>query len=281
MLDQYEGTNPELTRTMIAHDLGLDVPIHIQYIRWVGGIVLHGNLGESLWRGTPVIDDLISRLPVTFELGLLALIFATLISLPIGIFSAIRQDTIGDYVGRSIAVLFIAVPGFWVATIVIVFASIWWGWSPDIMLVRFTQDPLGNLAQFALPAFIMGMGMAGVTMRMMRSMMLEIMRQDYVRTAWAKGLAERTVILRHVLRNALIPVVTIVGLQLPVLIGGAVIIEQIFALPGVGLLMFNAIGQRDYPVVVGVMLVISVFIMVVNLVVDLSYGLLDPRVGYK
>lgn len=281
MLQERESTNPEVDRAMIEHALGLDVPIYIQYVRWVGGIILHGDFGNSLWAGTPVLDDIVARIPVTFELGLLALLIGLVISLPIGVYSAIRQDSPGDYVSRSFAILCMAVPNFWLGTMVIVFASLWWGWSPPLTLIPFTEDPLANLEQFAIPAAVLGMGLAGVSMRMMRSMMLEVLRQDYIRTAWAKGLAERTVVMRHALRNALIPVITIVGLQLPILVGGAVIIEQIFALPGMGRLALDAIIQRDYTIVYGVMLVVATSIMLANILVDLTYGFLDPRVKYK
>lgn len=280
MVAERESTHPEVDRVMIESALGLDEPIHIQYVRWMSN-VLHGDLGNSLWSGTPVMEELTARLPVTFELGLMALIIASLISLPVGIFSAIRQDTVGDYIARSIAIIFIAVPGFWLGTMVMVFPSLWWGWSPPITLIRFTEDIPGNLAQFVVPAAIMGTHLAGVTMRMTRSMMLEVLRQDYIRTAWSKGLKERVVIARHALKNALIPVITVMGLQLPILVGGMVIIEQIFALPGIGRLIVGAISERDYTIVSGSLVVISVFVLVTNLMVDLTYGFLDPRVQYK
>ena len=268
-------------RDALRHALGLDVPIHIQYGRWVGDIILHGDLGNSLWKGTPVINDILTRWPVTFELGILGLIVAQLVSLPIGIFSALRQDTVGDYTGRSVAILCIAVPGFWLATMIIVFPSLWWGYMPSITLIAFTEDPIGNLEMFIIPAIVLGMGMAGGTMRMTRTMMLEVLRQDYIRTAWAKGLRERVVVIRHALKNALIPVITIVGLQMPVMIGGTVIIEQIFCLPGMGRLLIDATLKRDYTIVSGVMLLFGVAMVVINLMVDLAYGFLDPRVRYR
>jgi len=275
------GTTGDVTRQALEHDLGLDVPIYVQYVTWVGDIFLHGDLGDSLWTSTSVTEEILSRLPVTFELGLMALVVALLIAIPIGVYSAIRQDTVGDYVGRSFAILCIAVPGFWLGTMVVVFPSLWWGWSPPIMLIPFTEDPMGNLGMFMLPAVVLGMAMAGVTMRMSRTMMLEVLRQDYIRTAWSKGLRERVIVMRHSLKNALIPVITIVGLQVPLLIGGAVIIEQIFCLPGIGRLILNATFARDYPIVTGVMFVMALFILVVNLVVDLTYAYLDPRVQYR
>jgi peptide/nickel transport system permease protein len=265
----------------IAHRLGLDVPIHVQYVRWIGNIILHGDLGVSLRSGRPVVAELIARLPVSFELTLLALAIMLIIAVPIGVYSAIRQDEIGDYIGRSFAIFCIAVPGFWLGTMVIVLPSVWWNWSPSVEYIPFLQNPSGNLLQFIIPSAILGMALTGTTMRMTRTMMLEVLRQDYIRTAWAKGLRESVVVFRHALKNALIPVVTIVGLNIPVLIGGTVIIEQIFTLPGMGRLVLEALTKRDYTIVSGVNLFIACFVLAINLVVDIAYGYLDPRVQYK
>lgn len=278
MLAENDISAAQLSREQLLATLGLDRPMWEQYLRWVRGIVLHGDLGNSLWEGTPVWDELARRLPVSFELGLMALIFALVLAVPIGVYSAVRQDTTGDYVTRSISILMLAVPSFWVGTMVMVFPSLWWGWSPPVDFVRFADDPLLNLKNLLLPAVVLGMGLSAVTMRMTRTMTLEVLRQDYIRTAWAKGLDERRVVWRHAMRNALIPVVTLVGLQAPLLIGGAVIIEQIFVIPGMGLMLIDAVTQRDYPVITGVFLVVGVGVMLINLAVDLSYGLLDPRV---
>ena len=176
----------------------------------------------------------------------------------------------------------LAVPSFWLGTMVMVFPSIWWGWSPrDEVRVVQRQDPMQNLSQMIMPAIILGCSLSAITMRLTRTMMLEVLRQDYIRTAWAKGLGERLVVARHALRNALIPVVTLIGLQAPLLIGGAVIMEQIFVIPGMGLLLLDAVSQRDYPVITGVFLIVGVAVMFINLLVDLSYGLLDPKVRYR
>jgi len=269
------------TRAEVEHELGLDKPILVQYGDWMGDLVLHGDLGTSMWKHIPVLDDIWDRLPVTFELAILALIVSQIIALPIGIYSALRQDTWGDYVGRSFAILCIAVPGFWLGTLVIVFPSIWWGYSPPLVATPFTEDPVDNLKAFIVPAIILGMAMAGGTMRMTRTMMLEVLRQDYIRTAWAKGLRERVIIIRHTLKNALIPVVTSMAIFVPFLIGGTVIIEQIFNLPGLGRLIIDSTLRRDYPLISGVMLVFAVILVLVNLIVDISYGFLDPRVHYK
>ncbi len=267
-------------REIIRHRLGLDLPVHVQYGRWIGG-VLQADLGVSLTGEVPITPRILARLPVTFELGVFAIVIGLLISLPIGIYSAIRQNTIGDYAGRGIAVTFISVPTFWTATMVLIFPAIWWGWSPSMVLIRFTEDPLGNLGMFLVPAAILGMVLSGTTMRMTRTMALEVLRQDYIRTAWSKGLEEKVVVMRHVLKNALIPVVTIVGFQLPILIGGSVILEQIFVLPGIGTLLLDSIQKRDYPIVSGINLFLATAVVLINLVIDLTYAYLDPRVRYR
>jgi peptide/nickel transport system permease protein len=281
MISQHDISDQEVTRKSIEKALGLDVPIYVQYFLWMKNLFLHGDLGKSLWKETKVIEEVMARLPVTFELSLIAIIFALILAIPIGVYSAIRQDTVGDYSGRTISILGIAVPNFWLGTMVVIYPAIWWGWSPQIDLISFWENPVGNLKLFILPGLVLGFSLSGVTMRMTRAMMLEVLRQDYIRTAWAKGLKERVVILRHALKNALIPVVTLFGLYIPVLIGGTVIVEQIFVLPGMGLLMFDAIYQRDYPIITGLMLIIGLVVLVVNLLVDLSYGFLDPKIRYK
>ncbi len=271
----------QMDRAAIAKALGLDVSIPVQFARWIGAVLLHGDLGKSLWKDIPVTELIAARWPVTAELGILGLIIAQVIALPIGVYSAVRQDTWGDYIARSFAIFCIAVPGFWLGTMVIVFPSIWWGWSPPISLIRFADDPVGNLEMFLLPALVLGMSTSGLTMRLTRTMMLEVLRQDYVRTAWAKGLREGVVVRRHAVKNALIPVITLIGIQLPVLVGGSVIIEQIFSLPGMGRLVLDAVLIRDYTIVSGVMLVLGWFTVFSNLLVDVAYGLLDPRIHYK
>ncbi len=281
MLSQNDISADKLSRDQLIAALGLDKPIWEQYARWMGGILFAGDFGRSLWGNTPVAELLLARLPVTFELGLMALVVALAVAIPIGAYSAMRQDTVGDYLGRSFSILMLAVPSFWMGTMVMVFPSMWWGWSPEVKFVPFRQDPLHNLSQMILPAIILGTSLSAVTMRLTRTMMLEVLRQDYIRTARAKGLSENLVIARHGLRNALIPVVTLIGLQAPLLIGGAVIMEQIFVIPGMGLLLLEAVNQRDYPIITGVFLIVGVAVMLINLLVDLSYGLLDPKVRYR
>ena len=252
----------------------------MQYARWMGAILLRGDLGTPLLRPEPVGELIGGRLPTTIELGLVAVIVGVLIGVPIGIYSAVRQDTIGDYVGRSFAIFGLATPNFWLATIILVFPAIWWAWSPPLRLVRLSADPVRHFSMFIVPGLILGTYLAASTMRMTRTMMLEVLRQDYIRTAWAKGLRERLVILRHVIKNALIPVVTLVGLQIPIIVGGSVIMEQMFAIPGLGRLMIDALFDRDYPLISGINLFFAVAVMVINLLVDVLYAYLDPRVHY-
>jgi peptide/nickel transport system permease protein len=284
------GTAAEMTRENLEKALGLDAPIHIQFFRWLGIVpqetgefqgLFEGNLGKSLWKNEDVIKLIVERLPISIELGLIAIITALLISFPIGIYSAIRQDTVGDYFSRSLAIIFISVPSFWVATLIFVYPPIWWGWSPPTEYIPLTKDFFGNLGQFIIPGFITGMMMGGTLMRMIRTMMLETLRQDYIRTAWAKGLKERAVIMGHALKNALLPVVTIVGSMIPMVIVGEVIMEQIFALPGVGILTFQALSQRDYPLIQGINIFLAVVVLLSNIVVDLTYAWIDPRVQYR
>jgi len=289
MATEYEFVSG-LNVDAIRHALGLDVAIHIQYGRWLGMLptpdagfsgVLQGNLGASLWTNRPVIDEIITRVPVSFELGIIALIISQLIALPIGIYSAVRQDTGGDYAGRSFAIVCIAVPGFWLGTMAVIFPAKYLGWSPSIAYIPFYENPIGNIQQFIIPAVILGMQLSGMTMRMTRTMMLEVLRQDYIRTAWAKGLKESSVVFRHAFKNAMIPVVTIVGMQLPILIGGSAVLESIFSLPGIGSLLIKVINQRDYPILSGINLIMATVVLLINLVVDLTYAFLDPRVQYK
>jgi peptide/nickel transport system permease protein len=267
-------------RAAIAHSLGLDVPIHIQYVRWMGDIILHGDLGNSVIQGTPVLQMVMARLPVTLELNLLAIIISILIGIPLGTFSAVRQDSWGDYTGRTIAILLISIPSFWLATLIMIYPALWWGWAPPVELIKFTQDPLGNLGMFLIPAVILGTATSGGLMRMTRTMMLEVMRQDYIRTAWSKGSTEKAVVMRHAIKNAFIPVITVLGTQMAVLIGGTVIIENIFCLPGLGQLALQALNQRDYPLVAGITLITAAFVMLINLIVDIAYTWLDPRIRY-
>ena len=277
--EQYEAIQDK--REAIEHFLGIDAPVHVQYGRWLGGILLHGTLGTSLWGGLAIEDQILMKLPVTIELGLMAIVIGLLIALPVGIYSAIRQNTGADYAGRTLAIIGMSVPNFWLALMVMIFPAIWWGWSPSMELIPFMEDPLGNLGMFLIPSLILGTGMSAGIMRLTRTVMLEVLRQDYVRTAWAKGLNERVVVMRHAVKNTLIPLVTAVGGMLPLLVGGSVIIENIFNLPGLGRLLLDALEHRDYPVVSGVNLFFATIVMLSIVLIDISYAWLDSRVRYE
>ena len=271
----------DFDRDDLLRSLGLDVPLHVQYGRWISGILLRGTFGESLFGGaTPIEERILAKLPVTLELGLMSIAIALVIALPVGIYSAIRQDRIGDFVGRSVAVIGLATPNFWLGTMVMIYPAIWWGWTPPLEYVPLAEDPPANLGILLIPALILGTAMSAHTMRLTRTMMLEVLRQDYIRTAWAKGLKERLVVIRHAVKNAMIPVVTGIGLSLPLLVGGSVIMENIFNLPGLGRLMVTALQDRDYPVISAVNLFFAVAVAVFNLLIDLIYPYLDPRVRH-
>ena len=278
---EHIGSFAAIDRDTLEQMLGLDVPVYVQYGRWLGGIFLEGTLGTSLWADFTVEEKILGRLPVTLQLGVMAMLIGLLIALPVGIYSAIRQDTAADYLGRSVAIIGLATPNFWLAIMVMIYPALWWGWSPPLRLIPFAEDPLGSLGMFLIPSLILGTAMSAATMRMTRTMMLEVLRQDYIRTAWSKGLKERVVVLRHTVKNALIPVVTLVGLQFPLLIGGSVILEQIFVLPGIGRMFVEALDHRDYPVVSAINLVFATAVLVINLIIDLLYAFLDPRVRYE
>ena len=271
----------DLDRETLMKQLGLDVPMHVQYAKWMQGMLLSGTFGDSLMGAWKVEERIVTRLPVTVQLGVMAIVIGMLISLPVGIYSAIRQDTVSDYIGRTLAIIGLAAPNFWLGTLVMIFPAVWWGWSPPLEMIPFTKDPIGSLYGFLIPSLILGTGMAAGTMRLTRTMMLEVLRQDYIRTAWSKGLKERVVITRHATKNALIPVVTGIGLQLPLLVGGSVIIENIFNLPGLGQLALQALLDRDYPVVSGVNMFFGAAVIFINLMIDLFYPYLDPRVRYQ
>ena len=264
----------------IRRALGLDLPIHVQYGRWITGL-LKGDLGKSLWSGESVLELVLEKLPVSLEVGLMAIVVSLFIAIPVGIVSGMRPESGLDYILRSISIFFICIPSFWLGTIVVVFPAKWWYWSPRTTWISFFEDPIENLVMFIIPAIILGMWLSGMTMRLVRNMMLEVLRKDYVRTAWSKGLREKIIILRHVLKNSLIPVITMIGLQLPVVIGGAIVVEYLFNLPGLGSFLVEAINYRDYPVITGVNIFLCSFVLLINLVVDISYAWLDPRIRYS
>jgi peptide/nickel transport system permease protein len=264
----------------LRRDLGLDRADHEQYLLWVWQMVSL-NPGHSIFTNEPIPVALRKAIPVTVELATLAILLAVTIAIPVGVLSATRQDTASDYIGRVVAVSGLSFPDFWLGTLLITFAAIWFQWIPPIGYVSFWESPTQNLQQFLLPAPVLGFRLSAATMRMTRSTVLEVLREDYVRTAWAKGLAGRIVVYKHALKNALIPVVTIVGGQLGTLLAGTVVVETIFALPGMGRLTIEAILFRDYPVVQTNVMLVAATLVTLNLIVDLTYAWLDPRIRYR
>lgn len=261
--------------------LGTDKPIYIQYFRWVGNM-LKGDFGTSyFYEGDKVIDDIKFRLPVTIQLGLMSLIMASIVAIPLGVLSAIKQDTIGDYVTRIITIAGIALPNFWVGVMTIFFLVLFFGWAPPLDYKNIWVDPWNNFQQLIFPAFALGTSNMAFIARITRSAMLEVLHEDYIRTARSKGLKEGTVISRHALRNALLPVVTLTGYEFGRLISGTVIIEVIFLLPGMGRLLITAITSRDFPVIQAIVVLIAVVVLILNLLLDLTYAWLNPRIRYS
>ncbi len=279
MIIGTEGSMSASQQRAVRERYGLNDAWPVQYVRWMGGI-LQGNLGKSFRTGQEVLPLLAARLPTTLELAVLSVVLSSLIAIPLGVVSALARNGWTDFVARLLGLVGLSVPNFWLATILILVASFQFRWSPALIYVPPTQDPLANLQQMLLPTVSLAVFLTAIVMRMTRSTVLEVLGEDYVRTAFAKGLRERVVITRHVLRNALIPVVTIIGLQAGTLLGGVVVIEQLFGLPGLGWTLLNGIYQRDYPVVQGTVLFFALVFALTNLLVDLTYAQLDPRIRY-
>ena len=279
IVGEFGRNDPEL-RANLEKELGLNASIPKQYLTYMTG-VLQGDLGESLHNGRSVTSELKRRVPISVELGLWAQLTAIGASVPMGVWAAVKQDKFPDYGLRSLAILLNAVPGFWIAVLVITFGSIWFNWAPPIKFKTLTEDPIAHLKIMLTPALIIGLTPSGGLIRLVRTQMLEVLRQDYVRTAHAKGLSSTTVFYKHALRNALIPVVTVVGVGLPGIIAGTVIFEQIFVIPGMGRYLVDSVNIRDYPVIQGLNLVFATLLIVSVLLVDISYSFLDPRIRYR
>ena len=265
-----------IDRALIEKRLGLSDPVYVQYVKYVAGVV-QGDLGKSLWDEQKVTTLIAERVPVTAQVALIAIVTSIAVSIPIGVISAVRRDSPVDYLLRSISILGISVPGFAIGTAIVIFPTLWWGVTVSFKYVSFAEDPIGHLKLIIPPAMVLGVQLSASVARLTRTMMLEVLQEDYIRTARAKGLREPKIIVKHALKNALIPVVTVLGIQITNLLGGSVITETIFALPGLGRLMVSSIGARDYPVVQGIVVGTAVFVMLMNLAVDVSYGYLDPR----
>ena len=263
----------------IREDLGLDQPLIVQYGQWLWGVV-RLDFGNSYWTRQPVIEELKRRYPITANLAVMSLLLGTLIAIPLGVLSAVRQDTLADYAARIFVISGLSLPNFWLAILIILGLVHFFRWLPPLDYAPFWVDPLQNLKQLAFPALATGYRLSAIGARMTRSSILEVLRDDYVRTARAKGLQEYVIVLKHALRNALLPVVTIIGLELLTLFGGLVVIETVFTIPGIGRFLVDAITHRDYPSVQALVFVIALFVVTVNLLVDIIYGFLDPRIRY-
>lgn len=280
-VDVYESeigvlADPERLREL----LGLNKSLALQYFDWFTGI-FRGDLGYSVMAGEPVMDALMRRLPVTLELAILTLVLSSVIAITVGILAAVYPDTPIDYLTRGVAVLGLSIPTVWIATAAVTLPAIYFNWIPTVYWTPFFDDPFENLKQFAIPALIAGAFGSATTMRMTRAMMLEVLKQDYVTAARARGLREFVVLCRHALKNAMIPVITLIGLRLAAAIDGSVVVETIFGLPGMGEFTVQAIQNRDYQAVQGVVLLLALFTLLANLLVDLLYGVLDPRIRYQ
>lgn len=277
--DESANISLEALETL-REDLGLNRPVYTQYGSWLWN-VLQGDLGESIWYRTPVWDELGKRFVVTMELAILAMVMAFVVAVPLGVIAAVKQNTTADYASRTIALLGIAMPTFWLGLLVIYGLVFVFDWLPPLRYARVWQDPFTNLQQFIFPAMTLAFHDLAFTARVTRSSMLEVMREDYVRTARAKGLAEWVVLGRHALKNAILPVVTISGYQFGRLLGGVIIVESIFVVPGMGFYLIESIQHRDFVVLQAIVLLIAAVVLTLNLLIDLTYGLLDPRIRYS
>ena len=276
--DQTGRIDPQQLAAM-RHQLGLDQPIPVQFAQWLWD-VLRLDFGKSLWTGQPVIEEVLIRLPLSLEVAILATIVSVLLAIPLGMLAAVRQDTWVDYVIRVVSIGGQAIPSFWVGILVILFLVIYFGWGPPLEFTPPWVDPWANFQQLVWPVVTVGYRYAAVTTRMTRSTVLEVLREDYIRTAWAKGLRERAVVIRHALKNAMLPVITLIGTEFAFLIGGLVVTETVFTLNGVGRFVVDAVAHRDYPVVQALVFLIAFCFVVVNLLIDLAYAWLDPRIRY-
>lgn len=276
------GANTDITPErveVLRRSLGLHLPIYHQYWNWFTDL-LRGDLGQSIWTGRPVADEIMGRLPVTLELTGLSLLVALVVSFPIGIVSASARGSVADGAVRVLTILGLTLPSFWVGVLMLYFVSVYLPRWPAIGYVPFGEDPVGNLSRMALPVIAVALPMIAGLTRILRSSLLEVLGSDYIRTGRSKGLGRRTLLYKHALRNAMIPTITVIGVQLGYLLSGAVVIEQVFAMPGLGRLVIGAINERNYPLVQGVILVVTAVFVLVNLLVDLTYALIDPRVEY-
>jgi len=277
---RYAGSSvPQSVIDQERHILGLDKPMWAQFVDWMTSIS-RGDLGQSLWTGHSVIEEVQVRMPLSIELAILATLFAVVLAIPLGVIAAVKQDSWVDYAIRVFSIGGLAMPSFWIGIMMVLITLTFFGWAPPVVFTPLFEDPVANLAGLILPAIAVGYRYSAVSMRMTRSTVLEVLREDYVRTARAKGLRETLVVVRHALRNALLPVVTVVSLEFAFLIGGLVVTEQVFNLNGIGKLLVDAVAHRDYPLIQALVLLLASVFVIVNFVVDMVYVVLDPRIRY-
>jgi peptide/nickel transport system permease protein len=276
VLGESAGASPQQVAEL-RHALHLDDPLPVQYVHWVAGL-LHGDMGKSLFTGHAVAYEIRERVGATLELAVLSLMLSLIVGVTAGVASALARSNVLRQTVRVTSILGLALPNFWIGTMIIVFGARWFGWVPPAQYRSFFQHPLENLEQFIIPALVIGLGLAASLARMTRSAVLEVRREDYIRTAFAKGLTSRMVLFRHILRTSMIPVVTLFAIQIGFVIAGAVVIENVFSLPGSGRLILDSISKKDYPLVEGIILIYGIIIVSINLLTDILYGVLDPRV---
>ncbi|MSP13793.1 MAG: ABC transporter permease [Chloroflexi bacterium] len=277
------GAEAQITpeqRATLYRMFGLDAPIYVQYLRWVGAL-LQGDMGTSLRTSQPVTSIIAGRMPITFELALFSALLSWIIAIPLGMLSAVRRNSLMDLLTHVLGLIGLSLPNFWLAAMFLLITSVILRWQPQAEWVSFLQDPWTNMQQVLLPVLSLSAALVAVVMRMVRSSLLEVLGQDYIRTARAKGLSSTAILFGHALKNAAIPVITVMGVQVGYLLGGAVVIEQIFGMPGIGWTVLNGIYQRDYPLVQGAVFFIAIIFVLINLLVDVLYAYLDPRIRYK
>lgn len=280
IVTNYSSRGIVVDKAEVMSRLGLDKPFLTQFFNWIGDLA-HGDMGMSLFQSESVGGIIARTMPVTLELTILTLVFTNLFSIPLGLYCAARQDSISDSAIRAVSVLLMSLPVFWLATLVLVYPAVWFSYAPPTKYVSFFQDPVKNLQMFIVPALLGAVAQTGAQLRTVRTMTLEVMRQDYIRTAWAKGIKEKRILFIHAFRNAMIPVITIIGGSIAGSIGGSVILETMFNMPGIGQQMVNALGNRDYPLVQGCVLILSIIVMLSNLLVDIAYKWIDPRIDIQ
>jgi len=282
VVDVLIGADTRVTpeeKDALRAELGLDKPIPVQYVNWLGEI-LQGNLGTSFRSFEPITHQLLRSLPITLEIAIFAIVLSVIVAVPLGIISAVRQNSAADFLANFAGLAGLSVPNFWLATMFLLITSLWLNWVPPVLWISPFDDLWGNLKQIFLPSLSLSVQLMAVEMRLTRASMLEVLRQDYIRTAWSKGLSERIVLMRHAIKNAFIPVITVIGMQFGTLMGGSVIIEQIFGLPGIGWMLLQGVFNRDYPVVQITSLFLALIFVFMNLLVDITYAFFDPRIKY-